>query len=89
MQWLGMDLNFQNTEKEFQIFETMYGKPTGVFIYATMDNEVVGGVAIRRLEAGICEMKRLSFMIPSRAMDLVSYFAKKLFQLQTEWDIPR
>jgi len=59
MQWLGMDLNFQNIEKEFKVFETMYGKPEGCFIYATVNDEVVGGVAIRKLEAEICEMKRL------------------------------
>jgi GNAT superfamily N-acetyltransferase len=59
MGWLGMDLNFQNTDREFHIFETMYGKPTGSFIYATIDNEIIGGVAIRRLESKICEMKRL------------------------------
>lgn len=59
MQWLGMDLNFQNIDKEFQVFETMYGKPDGCFIYATVNDEIVGGIAIRKLNAEICEMKRL------------------------------
>ena len=59
MGWLGMNLNFQNTEKEFQVFEAMYGKPNGCFIYATMNEEILGGVAIRKLDLEICEMKRL------------------------------
>ena len=59
MKWLGMDLNFQNTKKEFQVFESMYGKPEGCFIYATIDGAIAGGVAIRKLDSEICEMKRL------------------------------
>lgn len=59
MKWLGMDLNFQNTKKEFQVFETMYGKPEGCFIYATINGAISGGVAIRKLDSKICEMKRL------------------------------
>jgi putative acetyltransferase len=59
MGWLGMDLNFQNTEHEFQVFETMYGKPKGCFIYATINEQILGGVAIRKLDPEICEMKRL------------------------------
>ena len=59
LKWLEMDLNFQNTKKEFQVFETMYGKPKGCFIYATINGAIAGGVAIRKLDSEICEMKRL------------------------------
>ena len=59
IEWLGMNLDFQNIDKEFKVFETMYGNPDGCFIYATVEGEVFGGVAIRKLEPGICEMKRL------------------------------
>jgi len=59
MQWLDMNLDFQNTKKEFQVFETMYGKPKGCFIYATINGAIAGGVAIRKLDSEICEMKRL------------------------------
>lgn len=59
MLWLGMDLGFQNTDYEFKIFNRMYGKPYGVYIYATEDGKVVGGVGVRRLSSTICEMKRL------------------------------
>lgn len=59
MQWLGMDLCFQNIDKEFEDFELMYGKPAGAFIYATIAGEVVGGVGVRKQIDQICEMKRL------------------------------
>ncbi len=59
IKWLGMDLCFQNIDKEFEDFESMYAKPKGCFIYAKVNQEVVGGVGCRRLEKEICEMKRL------------------------------
>lgn len=58
-EWLGMDLEFQNIDKELEVFSEMYGEPNGCFIYATIDDVVVGGVGTRKLESGICEMKRL------------------------------
>ena len=57
--WLGMDLGFQNTAKEFDIFSRMYGEDQGVYLLASIEGEIAGGVAIRRLNADICEMKRL------------------------------
>jgi ribosomal protein S18 acetylase RimI-like enzyme len=57
--WLGMDLNFQDTRKEFEVFHEMYGEPSGTFIFAKVNGELAGGVGTRYLEDGICEMKRL------------------------------
>jgi putative acetyltransferase len=59
MVWLNMDLSFQDIDKEFKIFEKMYGYPNGCFLYAKLNDEVAGGVAFRKFEKGICEMKRL------------------------------
>ncbi len=57
--WLGMDLRFQDIDKEFKVFKKMYSAPIGSFIYLKNGDEIVGGVGVRMLEAGICEMKRL------------------------------
>lgn len=57
--WLNMDLTFQNVEKEFSEFQTMYGHPGGAYLLAFVDDDVAGGVGLRRWEAGVCEMKRL------------------------------
>lgn len=59
IEWLGMDLSFQNIHREFEVFDAMYAKPMGSFVYATLNNDLLGGVAIRKLEPEICEMKRL------------------------------
>lgn len=36
-----------------------YGPPTGAYLLAESDGQTIGGVGLRRLEPGICEMKRL------------------------------
>lgn len=59
LQWLDLDLSFQNTDKEFAEFSSMYGPPDGLFLLAHDQGRLAGGVGLRRLEAGVCEMKRL------------------------------
>ena len=59
MNWLNVDLAFQNVEKEFSEFRTMYGPPGGAYLLAFADDELAGGVGLRKLQAGVCEMKRL------------------------------
>ena len=59
MEWLGEDLCYQGIEKELETFHIMYNTPIGSFIYVTIDGEIAGGVGVRKLENGICEMKRL------------------------------
>lgn len=59
LEWLDLDLAYQGIESEFQTFPTMYGPPTGMFLLACKDSSVVGGVGLRTLESGVCEMKRL------------------------------
>lgn len=59
MNWLGIDLCFQNIDKEFRDFENMYGGSKGCFLYIIHKEEVAGGVGLRFFDKGICEMKRL------------------------------
>jgi ribosomal protein S18 acetylase RimI-like enzyme len=59
MEWLNMDLCFQNVNKEFNEFDQIYAKPNGVFLLAYVDGEIAGGVGSRKIEKKICEMKRL------------------------------
>lgn len=57
--WLGIDLCFQNFQAELESLSTMYGLPKGALLIAEMDGEDAGCVALRELEPGTAEMKRL------------------------------
>jgi GNAT superfamily N-acetyltransferase len=57
--WLDLDLSFQDIDREFSCFPAMYGPPDGLFLLAREDGRLAGGVGLRPLAPGICEMKRL------------------------------
>ncbi len=58
--WLDLDLCFQGFEKELAELPGKYSTPDGV-LWLAVDHEekVAGCIALRKLEEGICEMKRL------------------------------
>lgn len=56
---LGIDLAFQGVDAELADLAAAYGPPGGRILVALDDEEVAGCVALRSLEDGNCEMKRL------------------------------
>ncbi len=56
---LGIDLSFQDIDEELADFPAKYAEPKGTFLVAKDGARVVGCVGLRRLEDGVCEMKRL------------------------------
>jgi len=57
--WLGMDLCFQGFEAELAALPGKYAMPDGRLYLAYVDDKLAGCIAMRKLERGICEMKRL------------------------------
>jgi GNAT superfamily N-acetyltransferase len=57
--WLNLDLCFQNFEKELAELPGAYAAPSGRLLLALENDELVGCVALRKLNDDACEMKRL------------------------------
>ena len=59
-QWLGEDLSFQDFSMELDSLAELYAPPGGRLLLARgHDGSAAGGVGLKALEPGICEMKRL------------------------------
>src|SRR2546426_5211128 len=56
---LGIDLGFQDFEREVADLPGGYAPPRGCLLLGVEGNETVGCVGVRPLEPTICEMKRL------------------------------
>ena len=57
--WLVMDLCFQGFEAELAELPGKFAMPNGRLYLAYSDEKLAGCIALRKLDDGICEMKRL------------------------------
>jgi ribosomal protein S18 acetylase RimI-like enzyme len=56
---LGFSLDYQGFDEELVQLPGKYAPPGGALLLATVDGAAAGTVALRKLDNGICEMKRL------------------------------
>lgn len=76
--WLGLDLCFQGFEAELNGLPGKYAPPSGRLFLAAVNEQPAGCIALRKLEDGICEMKRLFLREDFRGIKLGNLLIEKL-----------
>ena len=56
---IGVSLCFQSFDKELAELPGKYAPPSGRLLLAYLDNQLVGCIALRKIDERTCEMKRL------------------------------
>lgn len=67
---LDISLDFQNFQEELNIIHTMYGSPTGCLLLVYENELPIACAAYRKIEEGICELKRMYIKPEFRRMQI-------------------
>ncbi len=77
---LDFELSFQNFDLELANLPGEYRAPQGRLLLAFWDEQVAGCVALRKLNAQVCEMKRLYVRSSFRARKIGKSLAETIIQ---------
>lgn len=75
---LDISLDFQNFQEELNIIQTMYGSPTGCLLLVYEKESPIACAAYRKIEEGICELKRMYIKPKFRKMQIGQTLLDKL-----------
>lgn len=79
-QSLDFDLCFQGFEEELAALPGKYSPPDGFILLAKSDNRLAGCIALKKLDDGICEMKRLYVRPQFRGLGIGKLLCDKLLK---------
>lgn len=75
---LNFSLCFQNFDKELAELPGVYGLPHGRLVLCQVDGKPAGCIALKQIEPGVCEMKRLFVRPEFRGKQLGLRLAKHI-----------
>ncbi len=81
VQWLNIDLSFQQYEEEFNNLPWKYALPKGNLFLAKVNEQAAGCIAVKPFADDVCEMKRLYVPDAFRGLGI----AKKLVEQSLDW----